>query len=132
MQGRTCKRYRNKVGMKAPYPATEHGEKERQHYIHCKNVSCNGCSVVFLVFLFRHVRQWGSLGCFLFHIVSVLFTGPSLHDINFHKKNVLPLLQYDCYGSIRTIYPCFINPYICTLLNLNITELERNLTSTHT
>ena len=41
------------------YPATEHGEKERQgrlHYISCMTHFCNGCSVVFFVFLFHHVQ----------------------------------------------------------------------------
>ena len=58
--------------------STKHGEKERQgrlHYICCKNVSCNRCSVLFLVFLFRHVWQQGSLRCFHSHLVFVLFTG---------------------------------------------------------
>ena len=37
------------------YPATEHGEKERQgtlHYIRCTTYFCDGCSIVFLVFHF--------------------------------------------------------------------------------
>ena len=61
MQGRTCKKYRNKVGMKNTlgHYLTEHGGKERQgkpHCIGCITHFCNGCSVVF-VFLSHHILQ---------------------------------------------------------------------------
>ena len=57
-----------------------------------KNVPCNRCSVVFLVFLFLLVRQQGNLGYFDSHLVSILFTGPSSHDFSFYQKK-LPLIS---------------------------------------
>ena len=52
------------------YPNTEHGAKEREgrlHYLYCKIVSCNQCSVVFYVFFVLTIvtshkeenMQWG-------------------------------------------------------------------------
>ena len=77
------------------YPAMKHDREEGQgrlQYICCKNVLCNQCSVVFIVFLFHHVPQQGSLGCFSSPPYFRTFTGPSLHEFNFYvnEQNFTP------------------------------------------
>ena len=102
MQGGTCKRYRNKSGIKSTisYPATEHGKKERQarlHYICCKNVMQSSLSFFFAAFGSR-VTQ----GTFHLHLVCVLLMVPSLHEFNFYRKIFTPCLLFVMY--IQSVY----------------------------
>ena len=75
-----------------------------------RHIFCNGCSVVFLVFLFCHVRQ-GNLGYFPFHLISVLFTGPSLHDFNLYRKFFTPSIIVKVLMLIDGHFACCMQPH---------------------
>ena len=107
MQGRTCKKDRNKEGMKSTYPAIEHGKKS---FI---NVSHN--SLPCLSFSPCSVLQQGSLGCFHPHLVSILFTGPPLYDFNFYRNFFYPQFifnhpEYSCLtATTKNMHVCSID-----------------------
>ena len=64
-------------------------KKDRKTTLHpFQIVSCNRCSLVFLVLLFHHVSF-----CFSSFMFLSFFTGPSLQHYNFHKTNVIAVLR---------------------------------------
>ena len=104
MQGRTCLKYRNKVGLKGTlgYPATKHSEKERQGLLLfcCATHFCNRCmcGVVFLVFLFFwYVQQQGSLAFFRPHFVCILLTGLCLH----YSTDLMQGIMHTRFNCVR-------------------------------
>ena len=115
MQGRTCKKYGNKAGMKSilelPYSGTQQKRRlGRLHYICCIThfFATDVCSLPCLSFP-PCSRVGQPQDAYHPCLASILFTGSSLHYFNFYRKLFTrSIVHPSIYASFSTIQLKFL------------------------